>query len=110
MADLVELFDSKLFKLLGEPARIELLKVLASHGRMDVSEITNFLPQERSVVSRHLSSMCEAGLLQSEKVGRHTFYEVDALAILEKLETMSAGIRRYFENCCPDMLQKYDER
>ncbi len=110
MANLAELFDSKLFKMLGEPARVELLKILATRGRMDITEITEFLPQERSVVSRHLSSMCEAGLLTSEKVGRHTFYEVDALAILERLEAMSSGIRRYFEDCCPDILKNYDAR
>lgn len=110
MTELAEIFDSKLFKLLAEPVRVELLRILATNGELDISEITEFLPQERSVVSRHLSAMCEAGLLHSQKRGRHTFYSVDALAILERLESMAANIRGYFERCCPDELQKFDSQ
>lgn len=110
MNDLARILDAKLFKLLSEPARIELLMILATHERLDISALSSHLPQERSVVSRHLSAMCEGGLLHSEKQGRHTFYQVDALAILERLETMSQGIRAYFEGCCPDMLKEYDNQ
>lgn len=109
MSELSDLFDYKFFKLLAEPARVEILHILATEGELNISQITEFLPQERSVVSRHLSAMCEAGFLHSEKRSRHIYYSVDALGLLERLETMASLIRTYFEGCCPEILEQHDK-
>lgn len=105
MSELHQIFDSKLFKVLSEPVRIDILKVLAQHGQMDIAGITGYLPQDRSVVSRHLSVMHDVGVLKAEKRGRHIFYELDGLAILHRLEGIATAIRHYFESCCPEALK-----
>ena len=109
MNDLAKVFDSKLLKMLSEPVRIEILKVLAVGGRMDIGSITEQLPQDRSVISRHLSAMHDVGLLLAEKDGRHKIYELDGLFILKQLEGMTDAIRGFFMACCPEMLQENSE-
>ncbi len=104
--ELQHIFDSKFFKVLSEPVRIEILKVLAQYGQLDIAGITEHLPQDRSVVSRHLSAMSEVGLLKAEKRGRHIYYEIDGLAIMHRLEGITSAMRQYFEICCPEVLKE----
>ena len=56
-----------------EPARIEILKLLVIHGGCDIGTLAEQMPQDRSVISRHLSFMDRAGLLKSSKEGRRGF-------------------------------------
>ena len=71
------------------------------NGRADVGTIAANAPQDRSVVARHLQVMERAGLLRSSTEGRNTFYDIDANAILERLDQMTALIRAVSVVCCP---------
>ena len=64
-------------KALTEPARLEILRLLTEFGPMDVKSMAGQMPQDRSVISRHLSMMEKAGILKANKEGRHVIYEVD---------------------------------
>ncbi len=99
--DLIEALDSKLFKTLGEPVRLEIIRSLLNKGRSDISAISESLPQDRSVISRHLNLMDDAGLLIPEKDGRHMYYEINAAAFIEKLESIVASIKLCMKECCP---------
>ena len=99
--ELVNVLDSRLFKTLSEPVRIEILRFLLQNGRADIGAIAEKLPQDRSVISRHLSLMSEAGLLKTDKEGRHVFYEINGKAFLEKLEAIVANIKKCLAECCP---------
>ena len=61
--ELVEAVDSKFFKTLSEPVRVQILKYLMLNGRADIQTIAENMPQDRSVISRHLNLMQEAGIL-----------------------------------------------
>ncbi len=100
--DMVNALDTKLFKVLIEPVRVELLKYLIVHGRSDISTIAEHLPQDRSVVSRHLSLMAEAGLLSSEKETRHVFYTINGQAFLKLFEDIVSKIKKCMAECCPE--------
>lgn len=91
---LVDAFDSKFFKTLSEPVRIEILKFLLMNGRSDIGTVADNMPQDRSVISRHLSLMYEAGILNCEKSSRHRFYEINPRGMLEKLERISGLLRQ----------------
>ncbi len=97
----VDILDTTFFKALCEPARVALLRELVLGGRADVGSIAKRVPQERSVVARHLQIMQRAGLLTSTSEGRNTFYEVDAQSILERLEQMTELVRAVSAVCCP---------
>lgn len=104
--ELSEIFDSKLFKALSEPVRVDILRVLADQGSMDIGQIAAHMPQDRSVISRHLTALHEVGFLTAEKRGRHIIYAIDGIELLQRLEGMAFSLRRYFEACCPDLLNK----
>ena len=104
--ELVAALDSKLFKALSEPVRAQILKFLMLNGRSDISTIAEHLPQDRSVISRHLSLMAAAGILTAEKETRHMFYMINGSAFLEEFESIVENIRRCMTVCCPESISK----
>ena len=100
--ELIDNFDSKFFKTLSEPVRLQILKFLMEHGRSDIGTIAEAMPQDRSVVSRHLNLMLESGILRGEKETRYMFYEINGPAFIDKLERITARIRKCIDVCCPD--------
>jgi DNA-binding transcriptional ArsR family regulator len=96
---LIEALNSKLFKALSEPVRAEILKYLLINGRSDIGTIAENLPQDRSVISRHLSLMSEAGILSSKKEARHVYYEINGNAFLDEFEGIVENIKKCMCEC-----------
>lgn len=99
--ELAEIFDSKLFKALCEPVRIEIVKFLTAEGRCDVQTVAAQFPQDASVVSRHLAVLHQAGVLRRQKVGRHVFFEVNGQEMVDRMEKILARFRNILPLCCP---------
>lgn len=99
--DLIGVLDSFFFKTLSEPIRVEILKFLLKNGRSDISTVAKSIKKDRSVLSRHLHMMTEAGILKSEKVIRNTFFEVDAKSLSETVSTLFRQVNQAIESCCP---------
>jgi DNA-binding transcriptional ArsR family regulator len=99
--ELVANFDSKFFKVLGEPVRVQILKFLILNGSSDIAAIAKALPQDRSVISRHLRFMQEAEILSSEKISRHVYYMVNVVAFRNKLAGIVEQITTCMNECCP---------
>ncbi len=95
----VEVFDVKLFKTLGEPVRIRILQYLLLNGRSDIGSIAEKLPQDRSVISRHLNHMYDAGILYCEKETRHMYYAINDQAFVEKVENFLNQINKCVSVC-----------
>ena len=85
----VSVFDTTFFKALCEPSRIAVLKEVILLGRADIAAIAERLPQDRSVIARHLQQLAAANIVSAEKQGRHVFYQVDPAAIANRLETIT---------------------
>ena len=66
---------SALYRLLGDEARLRLLRVLARE-RLNVTELTGVLGLAQSGVSRHLGLLKEAGLVREERDGGFTYYRL----------------------------------
>ncbi len=66
---------SALYRLLGDEARLRLLRVLA-RDRFNVTELTGILGLAQSGVSRHLGLLKDAGLVVEEKDGAYSYYRV----------------------------------
>jgi len=99
--DLAKNLDSKFFKSLSDPVRKELLKYLLLNGRVDIGTIAQHFPQDRSVISRHLQLMRDAGVLISEKEGRFVYYSINGKKFLMKLEALVDQVRACIPVCCP---------
>lgn len=103
--ELVRILDSKFFKTLGEPVRVQILKFLLLNSRSDIGTIAEHMPQDRSVISRHLNLMHEAGIVTCEKEGRYMYYDVNAGEFLDKFENIAGKIRTCISICCPGCCQ-----
>jgi SAM-dependent methyltransferase len=66
---------SALYRLLGEDARLRLLRVL-SRERLNVTELTGVLGLAQSGVSRHLGLLKDAGLVVEERDGGFSYYRL----------------------------------
>ena len=64
---------SSLYRLLGDEARLRLLRILA-HERLNVTELTGVLGLAQSGVSRHLGLLKDAGLVAEERDGGFSYY------------------------------------
>jgi predicted transcriptional regulator len=98
-----KVLDCELFKSLSEPLRCKILKVVALGGPMDISTIAKNFTQDRSVISRHLHQMCDAGILLSEKQARSRVFCVNGVGFLQKLEEMTATVRFLLSCSCDEM-------
>lgn len=68
---------SALMRLLGDEARLRLLRVLAKEG-LNVTELTAVMGLAQSGVSRHLGLLRESRLVTEEKSGHFTWYRLNA--------------------------------
>ena len=66
---------SALYRLLGDEARLRLLRVL-DKDRFNVKELTGILGLAQSGVSRHLGLLKESGLVVEERDGAYSFYRL----------------------------------
>lgn len=65
-----------LFRLLGDPTRLRLLRALA-RDRFNVTELTGILGLAQSGVSRHLGLLKDAGLVSEEREAGYVYYRLN---------------------------------
>jgi DNA-binding transcriptional ArsR family regulator len=100
-SELTRLLRTPFLRALAEPARLDVLEVMLAHGGGDVASIAAHLPQDRSVVSRHLQSLEDAGVVRSTWQGRHRRYELDGGGFVKGFEALATKVRALANVCCP---------
>ena len=74
-----------MFKALGDPVRLRMLSLIASHegGRCCVCDITPAFELSQPTISHHLKTLREAGLLDCERRGTWVYYWVIPAALAQ---------------------------
>lgn len=98
--------DADFFRAFCEPARLEVVRQMIKLGRADIGDIAEGLPQDRSVVSRHLQVLEQAGIAASSKEGRRVCYELDGPVIMTKLAAITDAFTPLVDICCPGPKRK----
>ena len=62
------------FSALADPSRRFVLETLAAHGTATPTELATRLPVTRQAVTKHLTALRAAGLVDVERAGRETRY------------------------------------
>jgi DNA-binding transcriptional ArsR family regulator len=84
-----KLFDSDLqnasllYKALGHPARLQILRYLAEIKVCITGDISEELPLSRTTVNQHLTGLKKAGLIQGHVDGKRTNYCLNPARIAE---------------------------
>ncbi len=84
------LFESQasVLKALGQPTRLQILDLLKD-GERCVCEIFPAINQEQANVSKHLSILKQAGILESRKDGLRIIYRLKNQEVLGLLKGVS---------------------
>lgn len=65
---------ARIAKALSHPARVQILKFLASHGKCYCGNIVDFLPISQSTVSQHLKELKDSGLIYDQIIQPKVYY------------------------------------
>ena len=98
---------SALYRLLGDEARLRLLRVLARE-RLNVTEITGVLGLAQSGVSRHLGLLKEARLVTEERDGGFTYYRL-APSLDGGDAALTTMLRAQFDKAAADAAVRADD-
>lgn len=66
----------QVFSALADPSRRHVLGYIAERGTATATELTGELPITRQAVTKHLVTLADAGLLESERQGREMRYHL----------------------------------
>lgn len=80
---------ARVFKAIGEPVRLRLVSLIASHagGEACVCDLTGAFELSGPTISHHLKVLRETGVIEGERRGTWIYYRVrtDMLAVLSGL-------------------------
>src|SRR5882724_5658181 len=99
---------SALYRLLGDEARLRLLRVL-TRERLNVTELTGVLGLAQSGVSRHLGLLKDAGLVAEERDGGFSYYRLAPRLLDEGGVSLAAALRAQFEESAGDPAVRADD-
>ncbi|MEO7193853.1 MAG: metalloregulator ArsR/SmtB family transcription factor [Pseudonocardiaceae bacterium] len=74
---------SRLFKAMGDPVRLRLLSLIASHdgGEACVCDLSGVFELTGPTISHHLRVLREAGLISGERRGTWVYYRIEPGAL-----------------------------
>ncbi|OZC67572.1 transcriptional regulator [Rhodococcus sp. 06-418-5] len=84
---------ARMFKALGDPVRLRLLSLVASHagGEACVCDISPAFDLSQPTISHHLKVLREAGLLDCERRGTWVYYSVIPAALQQLSAVLNAA-------------------
>ena len=68
------------FKALGDPTRVKIVRMLAENGEMCVCKIIEALDMTQPAISHHMSVLKHAGITKFRKEGQWIHYSLDVEA------------------------------
>jgi DNA-binding transcriptional ArsR family regulator len=100
----------RVFSALADPTRRQLLTALSATPAT-ATELAGGLPISRQAVTKHLSALADAGLLERERVGRDIRYRVTPEPLTEAVSWMAevggswdrrlASLQKAFDDAAP---------
>lgn len=78
-------------RAINHKLRLQILKLINTHGKLTVTEIYVKLRLEQSVASQHLAILRRAGYVHTERDGKFIYYSVNHGRIAE-IQKLSKGL------------------
>jgi ArsR family transcriptional regulator len=88
---------AQIIQAAGHPIRLAIIDFL-SNGEKCVCDIVENVQAQRSNVSRHLSSMVKAGVLENRKDGLKMMYSIKTPCILKFLGCVEDAVKEQIKN------------
>lgn len=81
-----------IFKALGDPTRIKIIRMLAENGELCVCKILESLEMTQPALSHHLSTLKNAGLVSPRKQGQWIHYTLIKSAFTDEALPFIQGV------------------
>lgn len=80
--------EAEVFKALGHPTRLWIVQQLAD-GEHCVCEFVEAVGADFSTISKHLSVLKQAGVIEDDKRGKSVYYRLACPCVLKMLDCVS---------------------
>ncbi len=80
--------EAEVFKALGHPTRLWIVQQLAD-GEHCVCEFVEAVGADFSTISKHLSVLKQAGVIEDDKRGKSVYYRLTCPCVLKMLDCVS---------------------
>ena len=84
---------SSMFVALGDEQRQRILLTFEPGERLNVTQIVSVSTLSRTAVSHHLKVLRQAGVLQSEKIGKEVYFWIDKKNVAETLQRVLSYVK-----------------
>ena len=79
-----------ILKTTAHPTRIAIVQLLAATDHLSVTEISDKLNVEQSLLSHHLTGMKLKGLLSSSRDGKNIYYALKMREVIDVIQCLAA--------------------
>jgi DNA-binding transcriptional ArsR family regulator len=79
-----------ILKTTAHPTRIAIVQLLAAQQSLSVSDISERLSVEQSLLSHHLSGMKLKGILSSTREGKNIYYTLKMREVIDVIQCLAA--------------------
>lgn len=79
-----------ILKTTAHPTRIAIVQQLAAHPSLSVTELSERLQVEQSLLSHHLSGMKLKGILSSTREGKNIYYSLKMREVISVIQCLAA--------------------
>lgn len=86
-----------LFRVLAEPLRLRIIRVIEDHGTLSVSEIADAVKTAQPTVSKHLRVLEDAGIVHKRPAGGTTACSIADESLVRLCEAVCDRIRAGLE-------------
>jgi DNA-binding transcriptional ArsR family regulator len=93
--DLVRLVAAR-FKVLSEPLRIQILRVLES-GEASVTSVTRSVNSTQPNISKHLRILQDEGLVSKRQEGNTVYYQIADKSVFKLCKLVCGGLEERFK-------------
>jgi predicted transcriptional regulator len=86
----------QVFSALADQSRRHVLGYISDNGSATATELSGELPMTRQAVAKHLATLSDAGLVESERRGRETRYHLTDMGAEwdGRLEALARHLRK----------------
>ncbi|WP_226915991.1 ArsR/SmtB family transcription factor [Hymenobacter siberiensis] len=78
-----------ILKTTAHPTRIAIVQLLAAQESLSVTEISDKLSVEQSLLSHHLSGMKLKGILSSTREGKNIYYSLKMREVIDVIQCLA---------------------
>ncbi len=97
-----------IFKAMAHPSRLLIMEILAA-GPASVTELTLAVGDTMSTVSRHLSILKSAGIIDSQRCANQILYSLKIPCVLEFCQCIEREVQAGNEDIRPCTCQAFSE-